>query len=167
MYEKKLRQGHPWLRERSMRSFSTVVERRNLGTGALMAGIREPTGKCRSRGEVEAEMAQAMVNFEKEYLGRGPVDTRAFFINNMILIRLRGVLTPAERKVAEIREGQSLVKENRRQLFESSRATIEALVWKIVGCQVVSLHTDVSTKTGERVIVLTVDANLDEAEHLS
>jgi uncharacterized protein YbcI len=108
-----------------------------------------------------------MVNFEKEYLGRGPVDARAFFVNNMILIRLRGVLTPAERKVAEIREGQLLVKETRRQLFESSRATIEALVWKIVGCHVVSLHTDVSTKTGERVIVLTVDTNLDEADHLS
>ena len=118
--------------------------------------------KSKTRGEIEAEMTQSIVKFEKEYLGRGPLDARSFFVNDMILIRLRGVLTPAERKVAESRDGQLLVKETRRQLFESSRSTIEALVEEILGCRVVSLHTDVSTKTGERVIVLTVDTNLDE-----
>ena len=127
-----------------------------------MAALPKHIRKSRTRGEVEAEMTQAIVNFEKEYLDRGPLDARSFFVNNMILIRLRGVLTPAERKIAENREGQLLVKETRRQLFESSRSTIEALVEEIVGCRVVSLHTDVSTKTGERVIVLTVDTNLDE-----
>jgi len=118
--------------------------------------------KSKTRGEIEAEMTQAIVKFEKEYLGRGPLDARSFFVNDMILIRLRGVLTPAERKISESREGQLLVKDSRRQLFESSRATIETLVEEIVGCRVVSLHSDVSTKTGERVIVLTVDTNLDE-----
>lgn len=118
--------------------------------------------KTKTRGEVEAEMTQAVIKFEKEYLGRGPLDARTFFINDMILICLRGVLTPAEQKVSQSREGQSLVKESRCQLFESSRSTIELLVAEIVGCQVISLHTDVSTVTGERVIVLTVDTNLDE-----
>jgi uncharacterized protein YbcI len=118
--------------------------------------------KSKTRGEIEAELTQAIIKFEKEYLGRGPLDARSFFVNDMILIRLRGVLTPAERKVAESREGQLLVKESRRQLFESSRSMLEGFVEEIVGCQVVSLHTDISTKTGERMIVLTVDANLDE-----
>ena len=127
-----------------------------------MSAIPKHIRKSRTRGEVEAEMTQAIINFEKKYLDRGPLDARSFFVNNMILIRLRGVLTSAERKIAENREGQLLVKESRRQLFESSRSTIEALVVEIVGCKVVSLHTDVSTKTGERVIVLTVDTNLDE-----
>jgi uncharacterized protein YbcI len=127
-----------------------------------MTAIPTLDRKSRTRGELEAEMTQAIVNFEKEYLGRGPADARSFFVNNLILIRLRGVLTAAERKIAESREGQALVKETRRQLFENSRPIINALVEKIVGCQVVSLHTDVSTKTGERVIVITVDTNLDE-----
>ena len=118
--------------------------------------------KSKTRGETEAEMTQAIVKFEKEYLGRGPLDARSFFVNDMILIRLRGILSPAERKISESWEGQSLVKETRRQLFESSRSTIEALVEEIVGCRVVSLHTDLSTKTGERVIILTVDTNLDD-----
>jgi uncharacterized protein YbcI len=119
--------------------------------------------KSKTRGEVEAEIAQEIVRFEKEYLGRGPVEARAFLIQDMILVRLRGVLSPAEQKVAETREGQVLVKDTRRQLFESCRQVFEDHVTEIVGCRVVSFHTDISTKTGERVIVLTVDANLDEA----
>lgn len=117
--------------------------------------------KAKTRGEVEAELTQAVVKFEKEYLGRGPLDARTFFVNDMILIRLRGIVTPAERKLAESREGLLLVKETHRQLFESSRPIIEEMVEQIVGCRLISLHTDMSAKTGERVIVLTVDTNLD------
>jgi uncharacterized protein YbcI len=117
--------------------------------------------KPKTRGETEAELTQAIIKFEKEYLGRGPLDARTFIVQDMILIRLRGVITPAERKLAESREGQNLVKETRCQLFESSRALVEEIVEKIIGCHLVSLHTDMSTRTGERVIVLTVDTNLD------
>lgn len=117
--------------------------------------------KTKTRGEAEAEMTQAVIKFEKEYLGRGPLDARTFFIQEMILVRLRGIITPAERKLAETREGQNLVKETRRQLFESSRPLIEEIVKQIFGCQLVSLHTDMSVKTGERIIVLTLDTNLD------
>ncbi len=115
----------------------------------------------KSRGECEAEFSKAIIKFEKEYLGRGPLEARTFFINDMILIRLRGILTPAELKLAETREGQVLVKETRRQLFETSRPLLEDIVRDIVDCTLTSLHTDMSTKTGERVVVLTVDVNLD------
>lgn len=118
--------------------------------------------KDKTRGELEADFTKAVIAFEKEYLGRGPVDTRTFFINDMIVVRLRGIMTPAEIKLAETREGQSLVKETRRQLFEVSRPLIEQMVVNILGCQLISLHSDMSTKTGERVIVLTVDTNLDD-----
>jgi uncharacterized protein YbcI len=116
----------------------------------------------KTRGQLEAEFTKAIIKFEKEYLGRGPEEARTFFIQDMILVRLQGVLTPAEAKLAESREGQTLVKETRRQLFESSRPLIEAIVDEIIGCNVISLHTDMSAKTGERVIVLTVDKNLEE-----
>jgi uncharacterized protein YbcI len=117
--------------------------------------------KPKTRGEAEAEITQAVVKFEKDYFGRGPLDARAFFVNDMILIRLRGLLTPGDRKLAETREGQALLKETRRQLFESSIATFEEMIAQTVGCNLVSFHTDISTKTGERIIVLTMDANLD------
>ncbi len=115
-----------------------------------------------SIGQVEAELTKAMIKFEKEYIGRGPSDARSFFIQDMILIRLQGVLTPAERKLAESSDGKNLVKETRRQLFESSRNLIEEMVDEIVGVKVISLHTDMSSRTGERVVVLTMEENLQE-----
>lgn len=117
--------------------------------------------KRKTRGEAEAEITQAIIKFEKDFLGRGPLDARTFFINDMILIRLRGLMTPAEVKLAENDNGLMLVKDSRRQLFESCRALIYETVEKIVCCQIISMHTDMSTRTGERVIVLTVNTNLD------
>jgi uncharacterized protein YbcI len=111
----------------------------------------------------EAEFTEAIIKVEKEFLGRGPLEACIFFVQDMILVRLRGVLTPAEMKLAESREGQTLVKETRRQLFETSRALLlDEIVRQILDCELISLHTDMSTKTGERIVVITVDTDLDK-----
>ena len=114
----------------------------------------------KTRGQLEAEFTQAIIKFEKEYLGRGPLEAGTFFVQDMILVRLRGILTPAEMKLAEKREGQALVKETHRQLFETSRTLLDEIVRQILGCESISLHTDMST--GERIVVITVDTNLDK-----
>ena len=119
--------------------------------------IRKPT-----RGEVEAALANAIVQFEKDHLGRGPVEARVFIIEDMILVRLRGVLTPAERKLAQSPEGHGLIKQMRRQLLEGSRSLLEEIVQRVTGSRVISLHTDISVKTSERVIVCTLAENLEE-----
>jgi uncharacterized protein YbcI len=126
-----------------------------------MATLPTRIRKSCTRGEVEAEITQAVIKFEKEYLGRGPLDARTFFTNDMILIRLRGVLTAGDRKLAETREGQALLKETRRQIFETSIAIFEEMIAQTIGCKLVSFHTDISTKTGECIVVLTIDTNLD------
>ncbi len=115
-----------------------------------------------TRGQAEAEFTQAIIRFEKEYLGRGPVDARTYFIKDMILVRLQGVLTPAELKLAETKDGRSLIKETRRLLFESSRPLLEEMVQQVAGASLISLHTDMSSRTGERVILLTVDRDLEK-----
>jgi len=117
----------------------------------------------KSRGEYEDEFTKAIIKFEKEQLGRGPDSARSYFLGDMILIRLGGILTHAESMLAKEREGQALLKEVRRQLHEISRPLIEQIVKEILGFEVVSLHTDMSVKTGERIIVLVVDGNLDES----
>ncbi len=115
-----------------------------------------------TRGATEANFTRAMIRFEKEHLGRGPVDARTMFLGDMILVRLQGLMTPAEHKLASDREGRDLVKEMRRQLFESSRTVLEEIVEQVTGCTMISLHTDMSTKTGERIVILVVDENLDK-----
>ena len=53
----------------------------------------------KSKGQVEAEVSEALIKFEKEFMGRGPQETRTFIVDDMVLVRLRGVLTPAERNL--------------------------------------------------------------------
>ena len=115
-----------------------------------------------TRGEVEASLANSITQFEKDHLGRGPVEARVFIIEDMILVRLRGVLTPAEVKLAQNPDGHSLIKQVRRQLLEGSRPLLEEIVQQATGSRVVSLHTDISVKTGERVIVFTMADNLED-----
>ncbi len=117
---------------------------------------------ARTIGQVEAELTKAIVRFEKEYLGRGPKDARTYVVEDIIFVRLQGMLTPAEQKLAENESSRTLVKETRRQLFESSRPLLEKIVHEITGAKVVSLHTDISSKTGERIVVLTTNTNLEE-----
>jgi uncharacterized protein YbcI len=107
----------------------------------------------KSRGEMEAEIRQAVIRFEKEFMGRGPLETRTYLLDDMILVRLEGVLVPAEIHLAQSEDGRRLLKEVRCNLLEKGRPLLEAVIQDIVGVPVQSVHTDISTRTGERIIV--------------
>ncbi|HSG24532.1 MAG TPA: DUF2294 domain-containing protein [Anaerolineales bacterium] len=118
--------------------------------------------KATTKGELEAEFTKAIVKFEKDYLGRGPLDARTYLLNDMVLVRLRGVLTPAEEKLSENKEGKTLVKDARRQLFETSRPILEGFVREILETELVDIYSDISTDSGERIIVLTTRRNFSK-----
>ncbi len=116
----------------------------------------------KTKGQIEAQISEAIIRFEKEYMGRGPMETKAYIIKDMVLVRLKGVLTPAEEQLTKSAEGADLIKRTRMQLLEGARVLLENMVSDIMGCQIRSLHTDISTKTGERVIIFTLDQNLED-----
>ena len=115
-----------------------------------------------TKGQLEAAISEAIIKFEVEYMGRGSEETRTYIINDMILIRLKGVLTSAEKQLARGAEGKLLVKRMRVQLLEDSRKLLESLIREITGIEIISLHTDISTKTGERIIIFTLEKNIEE-----
>ena len=113
----------------------------------------------RTRGELETEISSAVIRFKREYMGRGPQDVRTFLVEDMALVRLRGVLTPAEQRLAQVEDphrGRDLIKQLRVELIEHGRELLEQAVSGVLGVAVVSLHTDVSTRTGESIIVFTL-----------
>ena len=118
-------------------------------------------GPSQTKGQLEAEIAKAITQFEREHLGRGPREVRAWIIQDLIMVRLKRVLTPAEEKLARDPEGCGLVKEVRRQLIEGSRAILDEMILDLTGVQVVSLHSDISVRTGERIIVFTLAEDLE------
>lgn len=110
-----------------------------------------------TKGEIEALIASRMIQFQREQLGRGAESARTYIIDDMIVIRLKGVLTAAEKQLARDEKGKSLVKEIRYQLEEIIRPELEKLIETITNRRVISLHNDISTKTGERIDVIILD----------
>ena len=113
--------------------------------------------KSRSAGQVEELVSQAVLRFEKEYMGRGSVEARTYLIDDLVVVRLKNVLTPAELSLAASGDRRrDLIKQMRAQLIETGAAALSAAVAAVVGIEVRSLHTDLSTRTGERIIVFTL-----------
>jgi uncharacterized protein YbcI len=113
----------------------------------------------KSQGEIEAAICEGMARFEQEYMGRGPKDIHAHLIGDLLVVRLQGVLTAAEQQLVKslpAEKGLGLLKEVRTQLIETARPVLEALVQEVTGAKPVSLHHDISTVTGEEVVLFTL-----------
>jgi uncharacterized protein YbcI len=113
----------------------------------------------RTQGEIEAAICEGVGRFEQEYMGRGPKDIHTHLIGDLLLVRLQGVLTAAEQQLVKTlpaEKGRGLLKQVRTQLVETARPALEAMVRDITGVKVVSLHHDISTLTGEEVVLFTL-----------
>ena len=113
----------------------------------------------RTQGEIEAAICEGIARFEQEYMGRGPKDIHAHLIGDLLVVRLQGVLTAAEQQLVKTlpaEKGRDLLKQVRTQLIEAARPVVEAMVQEATGVQVLSLHHDISTRTGEEVVLFTL-----------
>ncbi len=115
--------------------------------------------EAKTKGQLEAEIGEAIIKFEREYMGRGPESARTYLIDDLIVVRLQGVLTPAEKQLAKSESeshGRTLIKQVRMELLEKARPLLEVIIRDITGQSIRSLHTDISTITGERIIVFSL-----------
>ena len=117
----------------------------------------------KSQGEIEAAVCDVISRFQQEYLGRGPRDIHTHLIENKLFVHLQGVLTAAEQRLIESHangngRGAELLKQLRSHLVLTGRPMLEKLVRDATGEQPVSVHHDISTATGEEVIVFTLSA---------
>lgn len=113
----------------------------------------------KTQGEIEAAICDGVSRFEQEYMGRGPKDIHAYLIAELLVVRLQGVLTAAEQHLVKSlppEKGRDLLKQVRTQLVETARPVLEAMVEGITGAKVISLHHDISTVTGEEVLIFTL-----------
>jgi len=113
----------------------------------------------KTQGEIEANICQGVSRFEQDYMGRGPKDIRAHLIDDLLVVRLKGVLTAAEQHLVQTlpaEKGRDLLKQVRTHLIEMARPLMEAMVHEATGVKVLSLHHDISTTTGEEVVLFTL-----------
>lgn len=123
------------------------------------------TSRERSQGEIEAAVCDVIARFQQEYMGRGPRDIHTHLIDNKLFVHLQGVLTAAEQRLIESHgngngngRGAELLKQLRSHLVLTGRPLLEKLVGDVTGARPVSVHHDISTATGEEVIVFTLSA---------
>lgn len=109
---------------------------------------------------MEAEISDAITRFEKEHMGRGPLESRTFIIEDMVIIRQKGALTKAEHSLIRSDRNlraRDLIKQVRIELIENGRPLLEDMIKSVMKRKIKSLHTDLSTVTGEKIIVITLD----------
>ena len=113
----------------------------------------------KTQGEIEAAICDGVRRFELEYMGRGPKDIHAYLIGDLLVVRLKGVLTAAEQQLVgtlAVEKGRDLLKQVRTQLVETARPVLEAMVLEATGVKARSLHHDISTVTGEELVIFTL-----------
>lgn len=113
----------------------------------------------KTQGEIEAGVCEGITRFEQEYMGRGPKDIRAHLLGDLLVVRLQGVLTAAEQhlvKSLSAEKGRDLLKQVRTHLLETARPLLEAMIQDITGQKSLSLHHDISTVTGEELVIFTL-----------
>jgi uncharacterized protein YbcI len=145
--------------------FVTRLEAHGSGRGqgsvkaALGSGRDSVEGSMKTQGEMEAAICQGISRFEQEYMGRGPKDVQAHLLGDLVVVRLKGILTAAEQhlvKTLPAEKGRDLLKQVRTHLIETARPLMEAMVHEVTGTKVISVHHDISTITGEEVVLFTL-----------
>jgi uncharacterized protein YbcI len=114
----------------------------------------------KTHGEIEAAVCEGMNRFEQEYMGRGPKHIKAHLIDDLLVVRLLGVLTAAEQHLVKTlsgEKGRDLLKQVRTHLIETARPLMEAMIQEVTGAKVLSLHHDISTISGEEVVLFTLE----------
>ncbi len=118
----------------------------------------------KTKGQIEAEISDALTKFEKEHMGRGPLETKTYILEDMVIVRFRGVLTRSELALAKSDKNsraRELIKLVRIELIENGRDELEDKIRSLTRRRVRSLHTDISTATGEKVVIFTLDRPIE------
>jgi CheY-like chemotaxis protein/uncharacterized protein YbcI len=144
--------------------------RRPIETGTVAPSARLPIREARrirneraskvlTMAESQAAICEGILGFQEEYMGLRAEQIVAHFIKDLLLVRIYGTLTLAERqlvKAMSLDKGRELIKLTRKQLVELARPMLESLVHEVLGVKVRSMHHDISTVTGEEIIVFTM-----------
>jgi CheY-like chemotaxis protein/uncharacterized protein YbcI len=139
------------------RANSEVEPRLPMGEARRIRSERP--SKVLTQPESEAAICDGIIRFQEEYLGWRSEQVYVHFIKDLLVVRIRGVLTLAERQLSKSStpdKGRDLVKQTRKQLLELARPMLESLVHEAVGVKVISMHHDISTVTGEEIVLFTL-----------
>jgi len=117
----------------------------------------------RSKKGIESIISQAMARFFKEQISERPEVVITQVVGDTIIVRLKGVLPPAERHLAKDKEGGGkLIEELRVKLIERAKPLLEVMIRNLTGAEVVDLYSSFNAETGERIEIFTLNKDLEK-----
>jgi len=115
-----------------------------------------------TKGQIEDAISKLTTKFYLENIGVGPTSVKTYILDDMVIVRTQGKLFPIEQKILLGDKGIELVKDIRKTFHEVAASKLITLIEKVVHQSVISTHTDVSTKTGESVVIFVFKENLEK-----
>jgi uncharacterized protein YbcI len=115
-----------------------------------------------TKGSIEAEVANAVVRFQREQQGRGAADVRAHLIGDLMVVRSSGIFTPTEAHLAASEEGRRLIRSARQELRSIHREEIEGIVARLLTCEVIRSYYDVDANAAEQVEVYILSLDVEK-----
>ncbi len=105
----------------------------------------------KTKGTIEADIANAVVRFQREQQGRGPSEVWAHLAGSMLFVRSSEIFTQTEAHLAATEEGRRLIKSARLELRSINKGEIEEIVAGIVECKVLRSYYDLDVEAGEQL----------------
>ena len=115
----------------------------------------------RTKRSIEVEIADAVVQFQREQHGRGSTEVRVQILGDLVLVRSQGILTVTETRLSGSEEGRKLVRSARHELRAITLSDSEGLVARISGCAVMRSYADVHVDASEQIEVYVLDNDLE------
>lgn len=115
-----------------------------------------------TKGMIEAEVANAVVRFQREQQGRGPTEVRAHLLGDLMLVRSNGIFTPTEARLAVTEEGRRLIRSARQELRAISHEEIEEILSGIIGARILRSYFDIHVDEAEQVEVYVLEADIEK-----
>lgn len=111
----------------------------------------------KSKQEIESAVSEAMTKFLKEQMGEEAEAVVTQLAGDTIIVRLKGVLTRAERHMIKDQEGGRSIKELKERLIERAEPLLGVIIKNATNTEVIDIHSSFDVGTGERIEIFTLN----------
>ena len=115
-----------------------------------------------TKGSIEAEISNATVKLQREHLGRGATDVRAFLVGDLVIVRCTGIFTPTEARLVATDDGQRLIRQTREELRHIVREEMENSIADVTGAKVLRSYADMNVQASELIEIYVLDEDVEK-----
>lgn len=116
----------------------------------------------KSKERIELEIGKKIAEFLKEQIGEKTEDVITRIMEDTIMVKLKEALPPAERQLMREPEGIRAVKELKEKLIEGIKPRLENIIKELTDSKVINSHSSIDSRTGDRIILFSIEENLEE-----